>query len=67
MLAASTWLTTANQHEPVTGLPQSVSAIVAESVERAADYVLKLTSQEWLRKAGIVSSNLWLKGLRAPC
>lgn len=40
---------------------------VAEAVERASAYVLKLSRHERLRKAGILSPDFWLKGLRAPC
>jgi transposase len=40
---------------------------VVESVERAAAFVLNLTPHQRLVKAGILSSDFWLKSVLAPC
>jgi transposase len=70
------WLPTAcPELNPVDHLWRHVKAFVAneacpkvaETVERAASYVLKLTPQERLCKAGILSPNFWLKGLLSAC
>jgi transposase len=70
------WLPTAcPELNPVDHLWRHVKALLAnepspkvvEAVERAASYLLKLSPMERLRKAGVLSPNFWLKGLRPVC
>lgn len=70
------WLPTAcPERNPVDHLWRHVKAFLAneacpkvvESVERAAAFVLNLTPHERLQKAGILSSDFWLKSVLAPC